>query len=89
MVGFLRSPFLNTGAIFASSQSLGNLPFSYDRVNNTASIGAILGTHILRTLAGMLSGPDAFFVSKEFKSCSMPSTENDVFGMVGCGELGC
>ena len=68
------------GVILASSQSLGSLPFSYDWVNSTASIGAISGAHISRTLGGMLSGLEALLISNEF---SMPSTEKDAFGMTG------
>ena len=57
------------GVILASSQSLGSLPFSYDWVNSTASIGAISVAHISRTPARMLSGLEALLISNEFKSC--------------------
>jgi len=58
-------------------------------VNSTANTGAISGAQSLRTLVGMLSGPDALFVSNELRSCNMPSTENDVLGITGYEESDC
>ena len=58
-------------------------------MNSTARIGAISGPHNLRTLAGILSGPEALFVSIKLRSCSIPSTEKEVSGIAGYGEFCC
>ena len=56
------SPFLNTGAIFASVQSFGNSPLSRDFWKMMVMIGARLSAHWLRTWLGILSGPWALWL---------------------------
>ena len=53
--------FLWTGTMFASFYSLGMLPLRRDLLNNTVKDGAMIGAVSLRSLAGISSGPVAFF----------------------------
>ena len=71
-------------AMFALRQSSGSLPCSYDCVKMKQRTGAICSAANLRTLLGILSGPEAFETSSFFLTVSPPPcTENSMSGLVG------
>ena len=67
------SPFLNTYAIFALSQSLSKDPVLMDLWYIEASPGASCFEHSLRIMFGIPSGPDAFDGLSSFSNFSTPS----------------
>ena len=59
-LGMCLDPFLNTGVTLPLVHSLGSCPDDIDMLKSLASGSAIHGAPSLRSLPGMLSGPDDF-----------------------------
>ena len=67
--------------IFAVNQLIGSSPLLKDWMNKIVSIGAIFSAHIVRTLAEMLSGPEALLMFNDLINFKMPSVEKDTSGI--------
>ena len=71
----------------ALSQSSGRVPLSSDIWKMICNIGAIAVEHSFITLAGKLSGPEAFFTLISLRSFSTPAVEMLMEEMSGVDPL--
>ena len=71
----LRGPFLYSGVMRSSLQSEGTVAVSSEVWNIVVSIGAISSATMIRSLVGMLSGPEALCGLRCLRSLVTPRVE--------------